>query len=60
MLEGVLVASLICMVLEGLLAILCRFVTDCLADSAMCVALQANTTTESKKLCQESLKIIQN
>ena len=41
------------------LAILCIFYNFVL-DSAMCLALLANTTIECNKRCQESLKIIQN
>ena len=31
-----------------------------ISDSAMCVALLANTTIKTKKPCQESFEIIQN
>ena len=54
------VPSLICMVLGGLLAILCRFLAFFLpSDSVMCVALLANTI-KCKKRCHESLKTIQH
>ena len=59
MLEGVSVPSLICMLLGGFLAILCRFLTVLFfADSAMCVALlvQKMSASSGSKSHRKSFK----